>query len=90
MQISALRASADFGAQVQRAAERLVAERVYERILARDHTVWRPDPTEIANRLGWLDSPHVMRDAIDPIRQCHRRRSRRWLHPRPAVGHGRL
>lgn len=69
MQISALRASADFGAQVQRAAERLAAERVYGRILARDHTVWRPDPTEIANRLGWLDSPHVMRDAIGPIRQ---------------------
>ena len=69
MQISALWAAADFGAQVQQAAERLAAERVYERILARDHTVWRPDPTEIANRLGWLDSPHVMRDAIDPIRQ---------------------
>ncbi len=70
MQISALRASADFGAQVQQAAERLAAERVYERILARDHTVWRPDPTEITNRLGWLDSPRVMRDAIGPIRQC--------------------
>ena len=70
MQISALRAAADFGTQVQQAAERLAAERVYERILARDHTVWRPDPTEIANRLGWLDSPRVMRDAIGPIHQC--------------------
>ena len=70
MQISALRASTDFSAQVQQATERLAAERVYERILARDHTVWRPDPTEIANRLGWLDSPRVMRDAIDPIHQC--------------------
>ena len=69
MQISALQASTDFDAQVQRAAERLAAERVYERILVRDHTVWRPDPTEIANRLGWLDSPRVMRDAIGPIHQ---------------------
>ena len=69
MQISALQTSADFSAQVQRAAERLASERVYERILARDHTVWRPDPTEIANRLGWLDSPRVMRDAIGPIHQ---------------------
>lgn len=69
MQVSNLRASADFAAQVQRANERLAAERVYDRILARDHTVWRPDPTEIANRLGWLDSPHVMRDAIGPIGQ---------------------
>ena len=70
MQVSALGAAAPFGAQVQQAAEHLFAERVYERILARDHTVWRPDPTEIANRLGWLDSPRVMRDAIGPIRQC--------------------
>ena len=70
MQISALWASADFSAQVQQAAERLDAERVYERILARDHAVWRPKPTEIANRLGWLDSPRVMRDAIGSIRQC--------------------
>ncbi len=70
MQVSALGAAAPFGPQVQQAAEHLCAERVYERILARDHTVWRPDPTEIANRLGWLDSPRVMRDAIGPIRQC--------------------
>ena len=69
MQVSNLRASADFAAQVQRANERLAAERVYDRILARDHMVWRPDPTEIANRLGWLDSPHVMRDATGPIGQ---------------------
>ena len=69
MQISALQASTDFSAQVQQAAERLAAERVYERILTGDHTVWRPDPTEIANRLGWLDSPRVMRDAIGPIHQ---------------------
>jgi hypothetical protein len=25
------------------------------RIWARDHTVWKLDPTELANRLGWLD-----------------------------------
>jgi glucose-6-phosphate isomerase/transaldolase/glucose-6-phosphate isomerase len=25
------------------------------RLSARDHTLWRPDPTEIANRLGWLE-----------------------------------
>lgn len=69
MQVSTLRTSADFAAQVQQASERLAAERVYERILARDHTVWRPASTEIANRLGWLDSPRVMRDAIGPIGQ---------------------
>ena len=34
--------------------------RVIDRIRAHDHTVWRPDPTEISNRLGWLDVPRAM------------------------------
>jgi transaldolase/glucose-6-phosphate isomerase len=41
-------------------AERLAAlnvGRVVERIWARDHTVWRDDPAEISDRLGWLDLP---------------------------------
>lgn len=27
------------------------------RLWARDHRLWRDDPTEISNRLGWLDAP---------------------------------
>ena len=34
----------------------LIERRVPQRILARDHTVWRPEPREIADRLGWLDA----------------------------------
>jgi glucose-6-phosphate isomerase len=34
--------------------------RVPARIADRDHTVWKPDPTEISNRMGWMDSPAVM------------------------------
>ena len=30
------------------------------RIWSRDHTVWKPDATEIADRLGWLDLPETM------------------------------
>ncbi len=33
------------------------AMHVAGRMWDRDHTVWRPDPTEIADRLGWLDAP---------------------------------
>lgn len=40
---------------------RLHDENVVERIWSRDHTVWRPDPTEIENRLGWLDLPDEFR-----------------------------
>ena len=30
------------------------ADRVIERIWRKDQTVWKDDPTEITNRLGWL------------------------------------
>ena len=33
---------------------------VVERIWSRDHTVWREDPAEIADRLGWLDVAETM------------------------------
>ena len=32
----------------------LAAQKIMERMWAGDHTVWKPDPTEINNRLGWL------------------------------------
>ena len=33
---------------------------VIQRIWQRDHTLWRPDSREIANRLGWLDIAAAM------------------------------
>lgn len=40
---------------VETALADMTADRILPRIWARDHTVWRPDPTEISDRLGWLD-----------------------------------
>ena len=40
---------------VQRALARAAEEGLMRRIRARDHRVWKPDPTEIGDRLGWLD-----------------------------------
>jgi glucose-6-phosphate isomerase len=40
---------------------------VVERIWAHDHTVWKPDPTEIANRLGWLDIAGRMLSSTDRL-----------------------
>ncbi len=34
--------------------EEMAAERVMQRIWSHDHTVWKTEPTEIDNRLGWL------------------------------------
>ena len=46
---------------------RLDAERVVGRIWDRDHTVWKPDPEGIVDRLGWLDLPSTMRDEASAI-----------------------
>ena len=68
MQNPVMQAPAGFVTCHYQAGDRLSAERVYARIIERDHTVWRNDPTEIANRLGWLDSPTIMRDKVEEIR----------------------
>ena len=49
---------------VDAALARLAHQRIIERIWHRDHTVWKPDPAEIDNRLGWLTVAQVMRSRI--------------------------
>ncbi|MEX2159710.1 MAG: bifunctional transaldolase/phosoglucose isomerase [Dehalococcoidia bacterium] len=41
---------------------------VTRRIWARDHTVWRAEPKEIADRLGWLDVVDQMLEETDALR----------------------
>ncbi len=40
---------------VRRVLDQLGADDAVARIWSRDHTLWAPDPTEIADRLGWLE-----------------------------------
>ncbi|MBI5660798.1 MAG: glucose-6-phosphate isomerase [Ignavibacterium album] len=47
--------------------QRLFNENMIERIWKKDYTVWNNDPTEISNRLGWLDCTSVTRKAFDEI-----------------------
>lgn len=49
---------------VNRALAELAAKHIMSRIWQHDHTVWKPEPTEISNRLGWLHLPDVMRGEI--------------------------
>ena len=42
--------------------------RIVERIRRKDHTLWKPEPKEIANRLGWLDSPRSMLGRLSEIK----------------------
>ena len=47
----------------------LEAADVEARIWQRDHTVWKDDPTEITNRLGWLDVIDDMRQVAPELRR---------------------
>ena len=42
---------------------------VVGRIWRRDHTVWKPDPTEIANRLGWLTVSDIMCEQVPALEE---------------------
>ena len=52
---------------VEDALARLTDDGVVGRIWARDHTVWKPYPEEITNRLGWLDAPANMRPRVPEL-----------------------
>jgi transaldolase / glucose-6-phosphate isomerase len=54
----------DQRAAVDAALRQMAEQNIVQRIWRHDHTVWRPDPTEITNRLGWLDPATTMRGEI--------------------------
>jgi glucose-6-phosphate isomerase len=41
--------------------------RVRARLWQRDHTLWKPSPDEIADRLGWLDCPRSMTPLLPDV-----------------------
>ena len=56
-----------YGAEVEAGLEQLADEKIIERIWEGDHTVWKPDPKEISNRLGWLTIASEMLDNVDRL-----------------------
>lgn len=56
-----------FQETVDNALKDLCNDRVMSRIWAHDHTVWKPNPNEISNRLGWLHAPTIMPDSADRL-----------------------
>ncbi len=55
------------GAPVSEVLEELAGSDAVARLWAKDHTLWAPDPTEISDRLGWLDVPAEMAGAIEQL-----------------------
>ncbi|MEZ4502387.1 MAG: glucose-6-phosphate isomerase [Dehalococcoidia bacterium] len=48
--------------------ETMANDRAIPRTWEHDHTLWQPDPTEITDRLGWLDVLDEMRPQLDDLR----------------------
>jgi len=53
--------------QVVAAQARLIASRAVERMWACDHRLWKQDPTDITNRLGWLTIVEYMQDRAEDL-----------------------
>lgn len=54
---------------VDSSLQTLKDQQIMARIWQHDYTVWRPDPTEIENRLGWLHLAETMQPEIGRINQ---------------------
>ena len=54
---------------ITEAAARLRQQGVVRRIWDGDHTVWKPDPTEISDRLGWLTCTDGMREQLPELQR---------------------
>ena len=64
--------SADLGpyqAVVDASLKSLAANKIIHRIWAHDYSVWKPEPTEISNRLDWLHSPEMMLEHLPRINE---------------------
>lgn len=64
-----LHQSGNYRATVKAALETMTADEIIERIWKHDHTVWKPDPDEITNRLGWLHIASTMEEQIPRLEQ---------------------
>ena len=57
----------NYSEDINNAKKTVKENQITERIWKKDYTVWSDDPTEISNRLGWLDCPTKYRDTVDEI-----------------------
>lgn len=55
------------GSPSERRLQQIEKEDVVNRVWRKDHTVWKPEPAEIANRLGWLGVAEQMRERVPEL-----------------------
>lgn len=59
---------ADYGNEeptIEKALQNLCRQKIVCRIWSHDYTVWKPKPTEITNRMGWLHIMDTMAEKVD-------------------------
>jgi glucose-6-phosphate isomerase/transaldolase/glucose-6-phosphate isomerase len=52
---------------VEAALYEMALTRLVARLWSKDHSLWKPDPAEITNRLGWLTVAEQMRDKVGAL-----------------------
>ncbi|MEE9399237.1 MAG: bifunctional transaldolase/phosoglucose isomerase [Dehalococcoidales bacterium] len=52
---------------VEETLNKLEKQNIVGRIWRKDHTVWKPDPGEITNRLGWLTVTDLMSEQVPAL-----------------------
>ena len=57
-----------YTAALLRGLEALEEEDILTRFWEQDHTIWKSEPDEIANRLGWLRVPAEMREVATELK----------------------
>lgn len=60
--------AAPYDALVRDVMQSAIRNQVVERLWFKDHRLWKPEPTEIANRLGWLTLPGDMLAHVQPLK----------------------
>jgi len=62
----------DLSNDVANSVAALQEDRVLQRLWQKDHTLWSDEPTEISNRLGWLDLAHSMQEHTSQLQELAR------------------
>ncbi len=57
----------DYQGVVDLTLQEMKSAQVMKRIWAQDYTLWKPDPSEIENRLGWLHIAEVSQESLPAI-----------------------
>jgi transaldolase/glucose-6-phosphate isomerase len=61
-----------YEADVRATLARLVDANIIQRIWQKDYTVWKPEPAEITNRLGWLAVIDLMNEQVPMLQSFAR------------------